>query len=295
MLKYRDIIFSKHGRGVWSIKKLIVHFGRNCYATETSGHCMSKEMPVIPINSVVDPKRIIGTKWRAKEEERHNGLLTTTPPKNLLQALLISFEAKDRFFRSSRMRACGGLTSLSAPYTFGGPFSSHRQTEWTSQKRSCHSDLKRERTFRSIYTVRHVCRIRHDTSPAWHKIFLTPKKIGRTDSNFPTSIRPIFSGYWQKNWTDAKKWIHFFVCTCERSFTHNIMPIVLSYRVVRKIGKVSNFCRTIKLFLVQYRTRQISLFYVNRSFAQNPTTQFSQKNVGLCKYPISLNLKVVPL
>jgi hypothetical protein len=25
---------------------------------------------------VVDPKRIIGKKWRAKEEERHKGLLT---------------------------------------------------------------------------------------------------------------------------------------------------------------------------------------------------------------------------
>jgi hypothetical protein len=33
-------------------------------------------MPVIPVNKVVDPKRIIGKKWRAKEEERHKGLLT---------------------------------------------------------------------------------------------------------------------------------------------------------------------------------------------------------------------------
>jgi hypothetical protein len=38
------------------------------------GHCMCKELPVIPVNRVVDPKRIIGKKWRAKEEERHNGV-----------------------------------------------------------------------------------------------------------------------------------------------------------------------------------------------------------------------------
>jgi hypothetical protein len=32
-------------------------------------------MPVIPVNRVVDKKRIIGTKWRAEEEERYKGLL----------------------------------------------------------------------------------------------------------------------------------------------------------------------------------------------------------------------------
>jgi hypothetical protein len=37
---------------------------------------MCKEMPVIPVNKVVDPKRIIGKKWRAEEEERHKGSLT---------------------------------------------------------------------------------------------------------------------------------------------------------------------------------------------------------------------------
>jgi hypothetical protein len=37
---------------------------------------MCKEMPVIPVNKVVDQKRIIGKKWRAEEEERHKGLLT---------------------------------------------------------------------------------------------------------------------------------------------------------------------------------------------------------------------------
>jgi hypothetical protein len=34
---------------------------------------MCKEMPVIPVNKAVDPKRIIGKKWRAEEEERHKG------------------------------------------------------------------------------------------------------------------------------------------------------------------------------------------------------------------------------
>jgi hypothetical protein len=39
---------------------------------------MCKEMPVIPVIKVVDPKRIIRKKWRAEEEEeeRHKGLLT---------------------------------------------------------------------------------------------------------------------------------------------------------------------------------------------------------------------------
>jgi hypothetical protein len=32
---------------------------------------MCKEMPVNLVNRVVDPKRIIGKKWRAGEEERH--------------------------------------------------------------------------------------------------------------------------------------------------------------------------------------------------------------------------------
>jgi hypothetical protein len=33
-------------------------------------------VPVIPVNKVVDPKRITVKKWRAEEEERHKGLLT---------------------------------------------------------------------------------------------------------------------------------------------------------------------------------------------------------------------------
>jgi hypothetical protein len=41
---------------------------------------MCKEMLVIPVNKAVDPKRIIGKKWRAKEEETHKGSLT--PQKN---------------------------------------------------------------------------------------------------------------------------------------------------------------------------------------------------------------------
>jgi hypothetical protein len=41
---------------------------------------MCKELPVIPVNKVVDPKRIIGKKWRDKEEDRHKGLLTPGLP-----------------------------------------------------------------------------------------------------------------------------------------------------------------------------------------------------------------------
>jgi hypothetical protein len=37
---------------------------------------MCKEMPVIPVNKVVDPKRIIVKKRRAEEEERHKESLT---------------------------------------------------------------------------------------------------------------------------------------------------------------------------------------------------------------------------
>jgi hypothetical protein len=43
---------------------------------------MCKEMPVIPVNKVVDPKIIIGKKWRAKEEERHKGSLPPPPKKS---------------------------------------------------------------------------------------------------------------------------------------------------------------------------------------------------------------------
>jgi hypothetical protein len=42
---------------------------------------MCKEMLVILVNRVVDPKRIIVKNWRAEEEERHKGLLTPPPPK----------------------------------------------------------------------------------------------------------------------------------------------------------------------------------------------------------------------
>jgi hypothetical protein len=40
---------------------------------------MCKEKPVIPVNRVVDQKRIIKIKWRAEEEEKHTGLLTPPP------------------------------------------------------------------------------------------------------------------------------------------------------------------------------------------------------------------------
>jgi hypothetical protein len=39
---------------------------------------MCKEIWVIPVNRVVDKKRIIGKKWRAEEEERHRGIAVQT-------------------------------------------------------------------------------------------------------------------------------------------------------------------------------------------------------------------------
>jgi hypothetical protein len=37
---------------------------------------MWKEMPVIPVSRVVDPKKNNRKKWRTKEEEKHKGSLT---------------------------------------------------------------------------------------------------------------------------------------------------------------------------------------------------------------------------
>jgi hypothetical protein len=42
---------------------------------------MCKELPVIPVNKVVDPKKNNWKKWRAKEEERYKGLPTPPPKK----------------------------------------------------------------------------------------------------------------------------------------------------------------------------------------------------------------------
>jgi hypothetical protein len=42
---------------------------------------MCKELPVILVNKVVDPKRIFFKKWMAKEVERHKGSLTPPPKK----------------------------------------------------------------------------------------------------------------------------------------------------------------------------------------------------------------------
>jgi hypothetical protein len=39
---------------------------------------MCKEMPVILVSRVVDPKKNNRKKWRAEEEERHKGSLTHT-------------------------------------------------------------------------------------------------------------------------------------------------------------------------------------------------------------------------
>jgi hypothetical protein len=53
---------------------------------------MCKEMPVIPVDKGVDPKRIIGKKWRAKEEERHKGWLTQKTNKLKPQTPITKFE-----------------------------------------------------------------------------------------------------------------------------------------------------------------------------------------------------------
>jgi hypothetical protein len=45
------------------------------------GYWRYNEMLVIPVDKVVDPKRIIGKTWRADEEERHMGLLPPPPKK----------------------------------------------------------------------------------------------------------------------------------------------------------------------------------------------------------------------
>jgi hypothetical protein len=51
------------------------------YNATNSVAFMCKEMPVIPVNKVVD-RNNNRKKMRAKEEERHKGSLT--PPKNLI-------------------------------------------------------------------------------------------------------------------------------------------------------------------------------------------------------------------
>jgi hypothetical protein len=52
-----------------------------CHATEKSeAITMCKEMPVIPVNKVVDKKRKIGKK-RAEEEQKHKGVADPPPSK----------------------------------------------------------------------------------------------------------------------------------------------------------------------------------------------------------------------
>jgi hypothetical protein len=60
-------------------EKPIVLFERHCHAAEKSEAIACAWNPG---NKVVDPKRIIGEKWRAEEEERHKGLLTQKKKKS---------------------------------------------------------------------------------------------------------------------------------------------------------------------------------------------------------------------
>jgi hypothetical protein len=47
------------------------------------GHYMCKQMPVIPVNRVVDKKKNNQKKWRPEDEELHKWSLTTKKHKNI--------------------------------------------------------------------------------------------------------------------------------------------------------------------------------------------------------------------
>jgi hypothetical protein len=62
-------------------EKPIVLFERHCHVTEKSEAIVcARSCRSSWFNKVVDPKRIIGKKWRAKEEERHKVSLTPKKP-----------------------------------------------------------------------------------------------------------------------------------------------------------------------------------------------------------------------
>jgi hypothetical protein len=68
---------------------------------------MCKEMPVIPVNRVVDEKRIIERKWRAGTEERYKGSLTQ---KNFVTRYSMTTVFRV-FVRYSRTRDLGQLST----------------------------------------------------------------------------------------------------------------------------------------------------------------------------------------
>jgi hypothetical protein len=70
---------------------------------------MCKELPVILVNKVVDPKRIIGKKWRAEEEERHKG--SPTPQKPYLSWVVYLLKQAVKLF--SRASLNGALQQSS--------------------------------------------------------------------------------------------------------------------------------------------------------------------------------------
>jgi hypothetical protein len=57
---------------------------------------MCKEMLVISVDKVVDPKRII--RKRAKEEDRHKGLLTPPPQKKSSELAVLCVEENKDFY-----------------------------------------------------------------------------------------------------------------------------------------------------------------------------------------------------
>jgi hypothetical protein len=67
---------------------------------------MCKEMPVIPVNRVVDKKRIIG-KRRAKGGERHKGLQKRLPPYTLAGFDLTTHDSTGRDDTTTRPRHQG--------------------------------------------------------------------------------------------------------------------------------------------------------------------------------------------
>jgi hypothetical protein len=74
---------------------------------------MCKEMPVILVNKVVDPKRIIRKRWRAKEEERHKGLLTP-PPRTKKERKIYNIASRPKLLLLSHDKLFQGLVDADA-------------------------------------------------------------------------------------------------------------------------------------------------------------------------------------
>jgi hypothetical protein len=84
------------------------------------GHCMCKEVPVIPFCRVGGPIKNNGKKWRAEKEKRPKGLLTPPPhprpppKKNNLDRHLPKVVARRFFCR--RSAKASGFASTKRPF-----------------------------------------------------------------------------------------------------------------------------------------------------------------------------------